>query len=68
MDSPVAFDRDLARLRLDLNRLIAAVGLANEAIMAVAKARGFTLRLDPAPDHEVASGNGGGGASDPLRR
>jgi hypothetical protein len=41
---------DLARLRLEINRLTAAVGFVDEAIMVVAKARGFTLRLDPAPD------------------
>ena len=45
VNSPVAFDRDLARLRLEINRLIAAVGFVDEAIVAVAKARGFTLRL-----------------------
>jgi hypothetical protein len=44
MDSPVAFDRDLARLRLEINRL--TVGFVDEAIVVVAKARGFTLRLD----------------------
>lgn len=37
-------------MRLEINRLIAAVGFVDEAIVAVAKARGFTLRLDQAPD------------------
>jgi hypothetical protein len=51
VNSPVAFDRDLARLRLEISRLIAAVGFVDEAIVAVAKARGFTLRLNQAPDN-----------------
>ena len=35
----------------EINRLTAVVGFADEAIVAVAKDRGFTLRLDPAPDN-----------------
>ena len=41
----------------EINRLTAVVGFVDEAIVAVAKDRGFTLRLDPAPD------NGSGGVA-----
>jgi hypothetical protein len=46
----IAFGLDLARLRLEINRMIAA-GFLDEAIVAAAKARGFTLRLNQAPDN-----------------
>ncbi len=68
IDSPVAFDRDLARVRLEINRLIAAVGFGDEAIVAVAKARGFTLRLDLALDGSGVSLVSGVFARDEIER
>ena len=57
-DGPVAFDRDLAVLRFEINRVIEAVGFVRDAIVAVAAARGFTLRLDAEPDDEALRSEG----------
>jgi hypothetical protein len=58
MTEPVAFDRDFAILRVEINHLIEAVGFVRDAIVAVAAARGFTLRLDAEPDNGTLRSEG----------